>query len=292
MVRLRHAIGVGLALVACTVGTADEGSFGVPGTPPVGDATGGVGSGSTATDPGVSSTAGTMGGTAALDSTGLGSETGQTTSSCEGAPGAAALGALCADGCDCASGECFAIALGAACSECITDAQCMAGGGPGTCSVDPDTDPTYATCTQGELGVMCQPGSGGCAAGLVCAQLIDTMGFIPDYFCSECATSADCPAPEICSPSLEFTGSLAGGSLQCVAAGSQPDGALCPVALDGTGDGSVCVSGLCAVTDLGGLNIVDVGVCSPCAGAGDCDPGQACQPATVDGSGTTPAMCA
>ncbi|MCH9685303.1 MAG: hypothetical protein K0V04_27960 [Deltaproteobacteria bacterium] len=289
----QRAVVVGLALVACTVQTPEGNSFGGPAPSGPGSTAGSTGgsAGTAATDAAGGSTAGTMGGTAVADSTGSGDGPGQTTSSCEGAPGSTALGGLCSEGCDCASGECFAIALGAACSECISDVQCMAGGGPGTCSVDPATDPTYATCTQGELGVMCQPGSGGCQAGLLCAQLIDTNGLIPDYFCSACATSADCPAGQICSPVLELSGGLSGGYLQCVAPGSLANGDLCPLLPDGTGDGSVCSSMRCAVTDVGGLNIADIGVCSPCATNVDCGPGQSCLPAVLDSDGAVPAMC-
>lgn len=140
--------------------------------------------------------------------------------------------------------------------------------------------------------MMCQLGSDGCQPGLVCAQLLDTMGFLPDYFCSECTTSADCPAGETCTPVVQYGGvAITSGSLQCVSPGTLADGALCPLLGDGSGDGSVCVSGRCAVTDVAGLGIVEIGVCSPCAVDGDCAVGQTCTGAQVDENGSTPAMC-
>ncbi len=278
---------------ACTVGPSSDGFSSGP--PPGGvvsaDGTAGTSAGETESTTGAESGSATGGvESGGLDTTGGAEGPGQTTSSCEGAPGALALGSPCVDGCDCATGECFSVALGAACSECTSDAQCM-NGGAGTCSIDPSVDPIYARCTSGEQGVMCQPGSGGCQAGLVCAQIIDTMGFIPDYFCSQCATSADCPGGQTCAPVVELQGVLGGGYLQCVAPGSLPDGGLCPLLPGGEGDGSVCVSGRCAVTDVGGLGIAELGVCSPCADDTDCAGGQTCQSAVIDEMGATPAVC-
>lgn len=278
----------GLLLVACTVGATDTGLTG----PGLGVATS---DGATATEgtnggsegPGSASASGE--GTSADGSSGGGP--GATTGACVGMPGSIALGGACMDPCDCASGHCFTISLGSACSECTNDGQCMAGG-VGTCSADFTLDPPYARCTGGELGVMCEPGSTGCQAGLVCAQIINTAGFLPDYFCSQCATSADCTPGNTCVPVVEYGGlAIAEGSLQCVPPSSLPNGELCPVLPAGAGDGSVCVSGRCAVTDVGGLGIVDIGVCSPCAIDGDCAAGQACTGASVDENGTTPAMC-
>ena len=276
---------VGLSLAACTVGAPTGGSLSGPGLGPGGVATDDAGDAS-------GSTSETGTGEQATADGSSGGDGPQTTGGCVGTPGNVALGGTCMDPCDCASGNCFEIALGSACSECTSDAQCMAGGGPGTCSADFTLDPPYARCTGGELGVMCQLGSGGCQPGLVCAQILDTMGFLPDYFCSECETSADCGAGLTCVPVVEYGGiAISEGSLQCVPAASLADGALCPVLPSGLGDGSVCVSGRCAVTDVAGLGIVQIGVCSQCGVDGDCPMGTACMGANVDENGTTPAAC-
>ncbi len=277
---------VGLSLTACTVGANDPALTG----PGLGVATSEGGSGSGGTLDGSASGEGS-----GADGTGGGSTDGPpgtTTGACVGMPGSVALGGTCDDPCDCASGNCFTIALGSACSECTNDSQCMMGGGPGTCSADFLLDPPYARCTNGELGVMCQADSGGCQPGLFCAQILDTAGFLPDYFCSECETSADCTPGNTCVPVVQFGGiAISEGSLQCVPPSSLADGALCPVLPTGAGDGSVCISGRCAVTDVAGLGIVDLGVCSPCAVDGDCPAGQACGESSIDQNGTMPAMC-
>lgn len=279
---------MGLALLGCTTGVADPG-IGPPGLGPGVVATG-DGTESSGTANGTAN--GTAGSEGSGSADGSGTEGPGTSGACEGMLGTVALGGTCMDPCDCASGHCFVISLGSACSECTSDAQCMQGGGPGTCSADFTLDPPYARCTGGELGVMCEPDSGGCQAGLVCAQIIDTMGFLPDWFCSECETSADCTPGETCVPTVEYGGiAIAEGSLQCVPPSSLPDGELCPLLASGAGDGSVCVSGRCAVTDVGGLGIVEIGVCSPCAADADCAMGLLCTGAEVDENGATPAAC-
>jgi hypothetical protein len=290
MVRRRAWWVVGVSLAACTVGS-DEGGFTGPGLGPGGVVTDDDGT-ANGTASGTASGSGTGGQGTADGSSGGADGPPQTTGGCEGTPGNVALGGTCMDPCDCASGNCFTIAVGSACSECTSDAQCMADGGVGTCSADFTLDPPYARCTGGELGVMCQLGSGGCQAGLVCAQILDTMGFLPDYFCSQCETSADCNAGLVCVPVIVYGGiAISSGSLQCVAPSSLADGALCPLLPSGLGDGSVCVSGHCAVTDVAGLGIVEIGVCSSCAGDEDCMVGQTCMGANVDENGTTPAAC-
>lgn len=283
MSRARRGWVVGLVLGGCTTGVEPGvGTFGGPSSVATTDATTSAATEAAAETGAGDGSAGTQGAEGTSDGP----------DACDGMMGTVALGGTCMDPCDCASGRCFAISLGSACSECTSDVQCMAAGEPGTCSADFTLDPPYARCTGGELGVMCQLGSGGCQAGLVCAQVIDTMGLLPDYFCSECATTADCPPAETCVPVVEYGGlAISSGSLQCVAPGSLADGALCPLLPDGSGNGGVCASGRCAVTDVAGLGIVQIGVCSPCAGDEDCPAGTACQGASVDENGTVPAAC-
>lgn len=286
MVR-RRGWWVGLSLAACTVGAPPDTGFTGPGLGPGGVVTDDDGSA------GGTASGSDSGGQATADGSSGGSDgQAQTSGGCAGTPGSVALGGTCMDPCDCASGNCFEISLGSACSECTSDAQCMAGGGAGTCSADFTLDPPYARCTGGELGVMCQLGSGGCQAGLVCAQILNTMGFLPDYFCSQCETSADCGAGLTCVPVIEYGGiAISSGSLQCVSPSSLANGALCPLLPSGLGDGSVCASGKCAVTDVAGLGIVQIGVCSACAVDGDCGAGLACMGVSVDENGTVPASC-
>lgn len=202
----------------------------------------------------------------------------------EAPTGVAALGETCVDGCECSSGICFGHpVLGSACSECLTDAECQTAG-VGTCSLNTATE--SASCTGGELGVMCDPAATGCAAGLTCEQLLDTGGVLPDTFCSECATATDCAAGEVCTPNVVIDGVQPGGFLQCIPQGTGADGTYCPA----TGDASACASGICAVVDIGGLGIAEVGVCGPCASDTDC-PGGTCQPPVVDDDGAVPSQC-
>lgn len=280
-----------LALFGCATGS-DETPTGGPGVGPGVSTTTPVGD-TTASMEGTGSEGGSAGsgeGSEGLDET-AGSDGPPPPGVCQGMVGTGVLGGVCTDGCDCASGRCFQISLGSACSECLSDVECMAAGA-GTCSVDPSTDPPFARCTQGQLGVMCEPGSSGCQPGLVCTQLIDTQGFLPDYFCSECETAADCAGGGTCVPTVDINGGIALGYLHCAAPGSLEDGELCPLLPGGTGNGTPCASGRCAVTDIGGLGIAEIGVCSSCVDDVDCPAGQTCQDAEVDESGATPATCA
>lgn len=294
--RLRSWFWVCWLPLACTSGTDEGSAFGDNSGPvgtsvtatSTGDPSGGTtdAPGSSGDDPG--STGLTVATTQPPTSTteaGTGGDTaGVTTSACMGAPtGVAALGETCTEGCECSSGICFGHALlGFACSECLTDAECQTAG-VGTCSLNPATE--SAACTAGELGVMCDPAATGCAAGLTCEQLIDTGGVLPDTFCSECATAADCAAGETCTPEVLIDGVQPGGFLHCVPLGSGADGTFCP----STGDASSCASGICAVVDVGGLGIAEVGVCGPCASDEDC-PGT-CQPPVVSEDGAVPSLC-
>ena len=283
-------IGPWVLALACTAKTDDGDPFGSgassPGTfPPAAD----TGDGATGDASATSTTAATSGGSGASDDAMADDTAGiysATTSECVGmVVGSAVLGETCMDGCECASGICYSLpVVGSACSQCLVDADCQVGG-VGTCSFDPDI--MAAGCTAGELGVMCQPSAAGCAAGLVCAQVVDTNGLLPDTFCSECATSADCRGTDVCIPMVVFDLTQPAGSLQCVAPGSGADGSLCPA----NGDASSCASGTCAVVDVGGLGIAEIGVCGPCATDADCGAGMTCQPPVVDENGAVPSAC-
>lgn len=276
--------------LACTAENEDGDPFGSgvssPGTfPPSGDTADAAtdDASATSTTAATSSASSGSGDGAVDDSGGL---DGATTSQCMGMMvGTAMLGEICMDGCECASGICYSLPLlGSACSQCLEDSDCQVGG-VGTCSIDPATE--SAACTTGELGVMCQPAATGCAAGLVCAQILDTQGALPDTFCSECATSADCAGTDVCVPMVEFDLSNPGGFLQCVAPGTAPDGSFCP----SDGDATSCASGICAVVDVAGLGIADIGVCGPCATDADCPGGGTCQPPVVDENGAMASAC-
>ena len=124
------------------------------------------------------------------------------------------------------------------------------------------------------------------ADGLQCEQVIDTAGAIPDTFCSQCGATADCTPGQVCRPSVVIDGLQPGGFLECIDAGTGEDGSLCPP----SGDAAACASGICAVVDIAGLGIADIGVCGPCASDDDC-PGGTCQPPVVDENGAVPSQC-
>ncbi|MBL4687391.1 MAG: hypothetical protein JKY37_22535 [Nannocystaceae bacterium] len=64
------------------------------------------------------------------------------------------------------------------------------------------------------------------------------------------------------------------------------DGSYCPA----SGDASSCASGVCAVVDIAGVGLADIGVCGPCAVDADC-PGGVCQPPVVDSDGAVSSQC-
>lgn len=289
--RGRSGIGVAVLVLACSV-TTDEGDSFATGPPGLGTGTGNDGiatDGGNGGSSGSGSGSGTASGTSVdgVDTTATddGDIPGATTSACMGMPsGVAVLGEFCNEGCECASGICYSFPLvTSACSQCLSDSDCLVGG-VGTCSVNFETE--SAACTNGELGVMCQPASDSCAAGLRCAQLLDTQGVIPDTFCSQCAVSGDCGAGQVCTPMVIINGAQPGGFLECVAVGSAPNGSYCPA----SGDASSCASGICAVVDIAGVGLADIGVCGPCAVDADC-PGGVCQPPVVDSDGAVSSQC-
>lgn len=192
-----------------------------------------------------------------------------------GAPGP--LGGMCDsnDGCD--SGFCYSIPMvGGACSECLSDSDCEAG----TCALNFQAG--YAQCTDGSSGVMCDSDEG-CTGDLVCAELLDTGGFFPANFCSECDDGTPCDDKSlICSPVYDLAN--LGGSLSCVTPQSVENGGGCP-----TGDGTVCATGFCGTASLFGI---ELGVCGECVVDEDCgDPKLSCVGPTADMSGLQHAVC-
>jgi hypothetical protein len=198
----------------------------------------------------------------------------------EGPVGPQPNGAQCGSPDECDSGFCYEIPMvGGVCSECTMDADC----GEGTCAIDFAT--MYAVCTDGSQGVMCDSDRG-CMDGLVCEPLVDTGGLFPLDFCSECGEGAPCDGEDICAPvydTVAFQGYHA-----CAGPGSVPDGGGCPVA-GGTGDGTVCMSGACAIANV--FMVVDIGVCGECASDDDCTAPATCTPPVVDMTGIMPSTC-
>ena len=203
-----------------------------------------------------------------------------TAGNTDGPVGPQPNGAQCASPDECDSGFCYEVPMvGGVCSECTMDADCKMG----TCAVDFQI--MYAVCTDGSQGSMCDSDRG-CMGDLVCEPLVDTGGLFPLDFCSECGEAAPCAGEEICAPvydTVAFQGYHA-----CAAPGSVADGGGCPVA-GGTGDGTVCMSGACAVANV--FMVVDIGVCGECATDDDCTAPQTCTAPVVDMSGITPSVC-
>ena len=187
------------------------------------------------------------------------------------------LGGMCSSGEECDSGFCYDIPMfGGVCSECLMDSDCEMG----TCAGDFNAG--YAVCTDGSLGLMCDSDEG-CMGELVCAEVIDTGGFFPLNFCSECNDATPCGDPQICSPVYDLANFQ--GSMQCVDPGSVEDGGGCPI-----GDNAPCASGFCGSADI--MGFLQIGVCGECIVDGDCPmPGQTCVGPTADQGGVTPAVC-
>jgi hypothetical protein len=188
-------------------------------------------------------------------------------------------GAQCGGNDDCDSGFCYVVPqAGGVCSECLSDADCEF-----TCTLSAAAG--YAVCSDGSNGVMCES-TEGCADGLVCAELIDTGGLFNASFCSDCETSTDCEAEQICTPFYD-TMSI-GGYLTCADPMSVADGQGCPL-VDGMGDGSVCLNGHCGAADVFG--VIEIGLCGECTTETDCAEGETCMPAMAGMGGVTGPTC-
>ena len=229
-----------------------------------------------------STSGGSTGGASAGSSTGnsfLATDTGASTGPLPPQPN----GAQCGSDAECESEKCFLIPmLGGVCSECLTDNDCASG----TCSFDQTLG--YAACSDGGLGAMCStPGEqGGCSDGLLCAELLDTMGFFPANYCSECIADTDCTNGQLCNPIYDTANGS--GMFVCVDAGSVENDNGCD--LGGSGD-MACMSGYCGAVDFMGFFQLGVcGACDPDTNDG-CMMGQTCTAGTADMSGLMGASC-
>lgn len=172
------------------------------------------------------------------------------------------LGEMCEADADCASGSCFMfgdIGFGL-CSECAHDSDCMMDG-PGTCSL---TMGSWATCTGGEPGTMCESDEG-CAGDQVCAPLFEGNPF---DFCSQCATDAECDDGQGCAPTLTVGNA-------CVSPGTVENGGFCPDAGDAYCISTHCTEALYDDTPVG------IWVCGECTTDTDCPKGETCMPAVL-----------
>jgi hypothetical protein len=270
---------VALGLAACI--TRDSGSDDGTETDSSGTGDGSGDDGGT-DDGGTGSDDGGTGDGGGDDGTTGGDDGGTTDDGSSAPPEPLPNGSPCTNNDDCESGFCYSTAMGSVCSECLVDADC----GEGTCAIDIDAG--YAVCTDGSLGMGCDSDEG-CAGDLVCAELIDTQGYFPANFCSECKTTADCDGTAICSP--HFDAGAFSGYMECVEPGTVPNDQGCPVDDSGVGDDSVCESGYCGIADVGG--VVQIGLCGECdPDTGDGCPGsETCNPPTADMSGISGAYC-
>lgn len=186
-------------------------------------------------------------------------------------------GSECFDGSECMSMKCYDVGgLGAFCSECESDADCMTDGGAGTCAYDFGLG--YAVCTDGNAGDMCDSDEG-CMGELVCGSPLGPgTGF---NFCSECKVDGDCGEDQRCTNVFEDMGL---GYLGCVDIGAAEDGQGCPL----TDGDEVCASGHCGTVTLFGM--LELGMCGECSSDDDC-PGGTCTPGEFGMGGRTPATC-
>ena len=215
-------------------------------------------------------------------------------------PPPAPNGGMCNADEECEDENCFVIggAFGF-CSECTEDADCQDEEGIGGCGLDLNVG--YAVCQDGSLGSSCEE-TASCMGELVCAEVIDTGGFFPLDFCSECVTADDCPEPTmeqdpfICSPFLVQDGALS-GYRTCAQPEEHENGQLCPLDDAGEGEGAVCSSGYCGVAEVNMGITITIGVCGECVTDEDCVNdmlGDTCSPPTFDlmgGGGITPGSC-
>jgi hypothetical protein len=181
-------------------------------------------------------------------------------------------GETCASDEECESGICYQTALGSVCSACRDGMMCRDEGDGINCTFNG----TFFECSDGSAGEMCDDAES-CMEGLFCSTVVDTGGLIPDKFCSECDTSADCTDPQICNPEFVPDPMAPTGENKCVDPGAIMLDAFC----DHDGDGDIaCDSGHCVIADIMGL--IMLGVCGECDTEMDCAMGETCTPASID----------
>lgn len=192
-------------------------------------------------------------------------------------------GADCSSDADCESMNCYSnqLLMLSICAECNEDADCVAAGTGTTCNLDLGTQSII--CTDGSNGATCMSDEA-CMSGHCDAVInIPIPGLLPDT-CGECSSSADCTAPDICSPNFDFQ--AFSGQKICVAPGSVENNNLCPEGAEGD---LACMSGHCTMATI--MGIVPVNICGECASDADCAMGQTCMAAEASMNGLNGSTC-
>jgi hypothetical protein len=192
-------------------------------------------------------------------------------------------GADCSSDADCESMNCYSnqLIMLSICAECNEDADCVAAGTGTACTLDLGTQ--SISCTNGANGSTCMSDEA-CMSGHCDAVInIPIPGLLPDT-CGECSSSADCTAPDICSPNFDFQ--AFSGQKICVAPGSVENNNLCPEGAEGD---LACMSGHCTMATI--MNLVPVNICGECASDADCAMGQTCMPAEASMNGLNGSTC-
>lgn len=192
-------------------------------------------------------------------------------------------GADCTSDADCKSMNCYSnqLLMLSICAECNEDADCVAAGTGTTCNLDLGTQ--SISCTDGANGATCMSDEA-CMSGHCDAVInIPIPGLLPDT-CGECSSSADCTAPDICSPNFDFQ--AFSGQKICVAPGSVENNNLCPEGAEGD---LACMSGHCTMATI--MGIVPVNICGECASDADCAMGQTCMAAEASMNGLNGSTC-
>ena len=196
----------------------------------------------------------------------------------------------CAPGLQCVNGQCVGgcnagtpCPMGQVCDPntnvCRTPPQCQS-------SMDCNGQPCInGACVSGcgANGATCMSDEA-CMSGHCDAVInIPIPGLLPDT-CGECSSSADCTAPDICSPNFDFQ--AFSGQKICVAPGSVENNNLCPEGAEGD---LACMSGHCTMATI--MNLVPVNICGECASDADCAMGQTCMPAEASMNGLNGSTC-
>lgn len=172
-------------------------------------------------------------------------------------------GEACGDSTECVNQCYFLPMIGGTCGECASDSDCSGG-----CTPPGILEPTPPACNDGSLASACET-EAACQAPLSCPVVVDT-GFVPIRGCSECTSSDDCPAEQLCNLELDLSGFA--GHRACIVPASAEVGRTCDEDL-------ACASGICATANV---LMAPVGVCSDCREDADCSAGQICTVASFD----------